>query len=223
MTKEKIKASVKTAYSKYGLKDAELDKIVNILEKNTSVMGATDETFDVVIKEQLDAYEPLVGMIQSAVDSRVKTTPPVPPVSPPAPEQQPQTLDARTLELLESIKKRQDELDAKEAEQLKAKQLKDRDDKVLEILQSDKTLKFDKKILNTTLALNKFDETLTAEVIAEKIIPIYNKEYAEFRPGAAPLTATPLSTESAKEAQAAAIASINKYAKEQGVPVPESK
>lgn len=66
--KEKIRGSVKTAFSKYGLKDSSIEKLVNIVESRISKMG-TIENEDEVIKSEVALAEPYVAIIQPEIDA----------------------------------------------------------------------------------------------------------------------------------------------------------
>lgn len=66
--KEKIRESVKTAFSKYGLKDSSIEKLVNIVENKISAMG-TIENEDEVIKSEVAFAEPYIAIIQPEIDA----------------------------------------------------------------------------------------------------------------------------------------------------------
>ena len=69
--KEKIKLSVKTYSSKYGLKDASREKIANLVEQRLLARGEiAPEQMDSIIEEEVKACEPFMAMIQSEADSR---------------------------------------------------------------------------------------------------------------------------------------------------------
>ena len=69
--KEKIKLSVKTYSSKYGLKDASMEKIANLVEQRLLARGEiAPEQMDSIIEEEVKACEPFMAMIQSEADSR---------------------------------------------------------------------------------------------------------------------------------------------------------
>ena len=91
--KEKVLASCKTSFAKYGLKKDELAKLVDQI---IAGRGLTDESTDENVTEAITAVEPYVGMMQAAfnravsetakkyegwVDPKATPTPPVPPAT----------------------------------------------------------------------------------------------------------------------------------------------
>lgn len=91
--KEKVLASCKTSFAKYGLKKDELAKLVDQI---VAGRGLTDESTDENVTEAITAVEPYVGMMQAAfnravsetakkyegwVDPKATPTPPVPPAT----------------------------------------------------------------------------------------------------------------------------------------------
>lgn len=91
--KEKVLASCKTSFAKYGLKKDELAKLVDQI---IAGRGLTDESTDENVTEAITAVEPYVGMMQAAfnravsettkkyegwVDPKATLTPPVPPTT----------------------------------------------------------------------------------------------------------------------------------------------
>ena len=96
-TKEKVLASCKTSYAKYGLKKDELSKMVDQI---IASRGLTDESTDEDVTKAITAVEPYVGMMQQSFNRAVseteskykgwvkRTDPPVPP-TPPAPKTPP--------------------------------------------------------------------------------------------------------------------------------------
>lgn len=96
--KEKVLASCKTSFAKYGLKKDELAKLVDQI---VAGRGLTDESTDENVTEAITAVEPYVGMMQSSFNRAVsettkkyegwvdpkanptpQTTAPIPPTSP---------------------------------------------------------------------------------------------------------------------------------------------
>lgn len=95
--KEKVLASAKTSFAKYGLKKDELSKLVDQI---VASRGLTDESKDEDVTSAISAVEPYVGMMQSSFnravsettkkfegwidpnDTNHKTTPPVSPTPP---------------------------------------------------------------------------------------------------------------------------------------------
>ena len=91
--KEKVLASCKTSFAKYGLKKDELAKLVDQI---VAGRGLTDESTDENVTEAITAVEQYVGMMQAAfnravsetakkyegwVDPKATPTPPVPPAT----------------------------------------------------------------------------------------------------------------------------------------------
>lgn len=99
--KEKVLASCKTSFAKYGLKKDELSKLVDQI---IASRGLTDESTDEDVTKAITAVEPYVGMMQSSFNRAVSETeskykgwvkptdPPVPP-TPPTPPNAPLTAD----------------------------------------------------------------------------------------------------------------------------------
>lgn len=69
--KDKVLASIKTSYAKYGLKREELSKLVDTIIATRSL---TDESADEDVNGAVTAFEPMVGMIQSAYNRAVSET-----------------------------------------------------------------------------------------------------------------------------------------------------
>lgn len=98
--KEKVLASCKTSFAKYGLKKDELAKLVDQI---VAGRGLTDESTDEDITEAITAVEPYVGMMQAAFNRAVSETTkkyegwvdpkatPTPPTKTPAPPVPPTT------------------------------------------------------------------------------------------------------------------------------------
>lgn len=95
--KEKVLASCKTSFAKYGLKKDELAKLVDQIAASR---GLTDESTDEDVTKAITAVEPYVGMMQAAfnravsetakkyegwVDPKATSTPPTNPPAPPVP------------------------------------------------------------------------------------------------------------------------------------------
>lgn len=88
---EKVLASCKTSYAKYGLKKDELSKLVDQI---IASRGLTDESTDEDVTKSITAIEPYVGMMQSSFNRAISEmenkykgwkkpediVPPVPPV-----------------------------------------------------------------------------------------------------------------------------------------------
>nr|UVX63916.1 MAG: protein of unknown function DUF4355 [Bacteriophage sp.] len=69
--KEKVLASCKTSFAKYGLKKDELTKLVDQI---VASRGLTDESTDENVTEAITAVEPYVGMMQAAFNRAVSET-----------------------------------------------------------------------------------------------------------------------------------------------------
>lgn len=105
--KEKVLASCKTSFAKYGLKKDELAKLVDQI---VASRGLTDESTDENVTEAITAVEPYVGMMQAAFNRAVSETTkkyegwvdpkatPTPPTNPPAPPVPPTTETPLTAE-----------------------------------------------------------------------------------------------------------------------------
>ena len=92
--KEKVLASAKTSFAKYGLKK---DKLSKLVDQIIASRGLTDESKDEDVTSAITAVEPYVGMMQSSfnravsettkkfdgwIDPNHKPTPTVPPTPP---------------------------------------------------------------------------------------------------------------------------------------------
>lgn len=69
--KEKVLASAKTSFAKYGLKKEELSKLVDQIVANH---GLTDESKDEDVSSAIAAFEPMVGLMQSMFNRAVSET-----------------------------------------------------------------------------------------------------------------------------------------------------
>lgn len=103
--KEKVLASCKTSFAKYGLKKDELSKLVDQI---IASRGLTDESTDEDVTKAITVVEPYVGMMQSSFNRAVSetelkykgwtkptdpTVPPTPPTPPTTPTNAPLTAD----------------------------------------------------------------------------------------------------------------------------------
>lgn len=105
--KEKVLASCKTSFAKYGLKKDELAKLVDQI---VASRGLTDKSTDENVTEAITAVEPYVGMMQAAFNRAVSETTkkyegwvdpkatPTPPTNTPAPPVPPTTETPLTAE-----------------------------------------------------------------------------------------------------------------------------
>lgn len=69
--KEKVLASCKTSFAKYGLKK---DELANLVDQIVASRGLTDESTDENVTEAITAVEPYVGMMQAAFNRAVSET-----------------------------------------------------------------------------------------------------------------------------------------------------
>lgn len=69
--KEKVLASAKTSFAKYGLKKDELSKLVDLI---VASRGLTDESKEEDVTSSISAVEPYVGMMQSSFNRAVSET-----------------------------------------------------------------------------------------------------------------------------------------------------
>lgn len=105
--KEKVLASCKTSFAKYGLKKDELAKLADQI---VAGRGLTDESTDEDVTKAITVVEPYVGMMQAAFNRAVSETTkkyegwvdpkatPTPPTNPPAPPVPPTTETPLTAE-----------------------------------------------------------------------------------------------------------------------------
>lgn len=105
--KEKVLASCRTSFAKYGLKKDELAKLVDQI---VAGRGLTDESTDEDVTKAITAVEPYVGMMQAAFNRAVSETvkkyegwvdpkaTPTPPTNTPAPPVPPATETPLTAE-----------------------------------------------------------------------------------------------------------------------------
>lgn len=105
--KERVLASCKTSFAKYGLKKDELAKLVDQI---VASRGLTDESTDENVTKAITAVEPYVGMMQAVFNRAVSETTkkyegwvdpkatPTPPTNPPAPPVPPTTETPLTAE-----------------------------------------------------------------------------------------------------------------------------
>ena len=186
--KEQIKALVKTAYSKFGLKEASLEKLVNIIEQKVNAMGTLEpDKLTEAINSEITAYEPFVGIIQSEVDSRVvKPTPAPKPAPTPTPQDPPKPAepDGATSELEKRLK----ELEARLELADKQKTLDQIKKQALDIA---KTKGADnEKLLSKVMRLVDIEDGHTAEQVAEKLVSEYSELYTTTTEGAVPAAPT---------------------------------
>lgn len=202
--KEKVLASCKTSFAKYGLKKDELSKLVDQI---IASRGLTDESTDEDVTKAITAVEPYVGMMQSSFNRAVSETeskykgwvkptdPPVPP-TPPAPKTPPTNAPLTVDDVAKMI------ADSK-AEQQKAisdavtaalAPYKEREEKarLSALLQSNEKLKDVPEVFRTRYMLDKEEnldnvvEQITSDYTALKQSLVANGTFVT-----APTTSTP--------------------------------
>ena len=182
--KEQIKALVKTAYSKFGLKEASLEKLVNIIEQKVNAMGTLEpDKLTEAINSEITAYEPFVGIIQSEVDSRVvKPTPAPKPAPTPTPQDPPKPAepDGATSELEKRLK----ELEARLELADKQKALDQIKKQALDIAKNKGA--DNEKLLSKVMRLVDIEDGYTAEQVAEKLVSEYSELYTTTNDGVVP-------------------------------------
>lgn len=204
--KEKVLASCKTSFAKYGLKKDELSKLVDQI---IASRGLTDESADEDVTKAITAVEPYVGMMQSAFNRAVSETeskykgwvkpidppvPPTPPTPPMTPTNAPLTADDVAKMIAEAKNDQQkaisDAVDAALAP-YKAREEKAR---LSALLQSNEKLKDVPEIFRSRYTLDKEEnldnvvEQITNDYTALKQSLVANGTFVT-----APTTSTPQS------------------------------
>ena len=183
---EKIKAAVKTLFSKYGLKDASIEKIVNIVKSRVEAMGTIEtDKLDEIINSSVKESEPFIAIIQSEADarSRKSTDPdshklqePREPQEPKGDEEPPAWAKA----LIDDNKKLKEAIESREKQEglnkLKADAIK---------LASSKGAT-NAKLAEKAFKLVQIEDGMTAEQVADLLITEYNDLYTETTEGAVP-------------------------------------
>lgn len=183
---EKIKAAVKTLFSKYGLKDASIEKIVNIVKSRVEAMGTIEtDKLDEIINSSVKESEPFIAIIQSEADARSRKpadpAPPKPqeprePQEPKGDEEPPAWAKAliddnkKLKEAIESREK-QEGLNKLKSDAIKAAGLKGATNA---------------KIAEKALRLVQIEDGMTAEQVADLLITEYNDLYTETLVGSEP-------------------------------------
>lgn len=183
--KEQIKALVKTAYSKFGLKEASLEKLVNIIEQKVNAMGTMEpDKLTEAINGEITAYEPFVGLIQSEVDSRVqKPTPPKP--SNPTPQDPPKSTEQDEMpQWAKDLQKQNEELKQKLEVADKQKSIEQIKAQAIELAKKEGAT--NDKLLQKVIRLVSIEDGVTAEQVSKSLITEYNELYTTTTEGVVP-------------------------------------
>lgn len=183
--KEQIKALVKTAYSKFGLKEASLEKLVNIIEQKVNAMGTMEpDKLTEAINGEITAYEPFVGLIQSEVDSRVqKPTPPKP--SNPTPQDPPKPAEQDEMpQWAKDLQKQNEELKQKLEVADKQKSIEQIKAQAIELAKKEGPT--NDKLLQKVIRLVSIEDGVTAEQVSKSLITEYNELYTTTTEGVVP-------------------------------------
>lgn len=202
--KEKVLASCKTSFAKYGLKKDELSKLVDQI---IASRGLTDESTDEDVTKAITTVEPYVGMMQSLFNRAVSetelkykgwtkptdpTVPPTPPTPPTTPTNAPLTADDVARMIADAKNDQQkaisDAVDAALAP------YKEREEKarLSALLQSNEKLKDVPEVFRTRYTLDKEEnldnvvEQITSDYTALKQSLVANGTFVT-----APTTSTP--------------------------------
>lgn len=174
MTTEQIESSVKTAYSKYGLKEGSVKKIVNMISAKMQTMGTIENEAE-VLQSEVVAMEPMLSIIQSEVDARAKNvvtkseTTSIPQLTAAKTEQPTDETLALVKNILEKQQSIEEKLAKKEKEETNAKLLKD----VSAAMEAKGAT--NKAITELLLRNAVFDKSMTTEQIADQYLNEYNK------------------------------------------------
>lgn len=201
--KEKVLASCKTSFAKYGLKKDELAKLVDQI---ISGRGLTDESTDEDVTKAITAVEPYVGMMQSAFNRAVTETEtkykgwvkptdhPVPPTPSTPPTDAPLTADAVVKMIAESKADQQKTISEAVAAALEPYKQREEKARLSALLQSNEKLKDVPEIFRSRYTLDKEEnldtvvEQITNDYTALKQSLVANGTFVT-----APTTSTPQS------------------------------
>lgn len=177
--KEKVLASCKTSFAKYGLKKDELSKLVDQI---ISGRGLTDESTDEDVTKAITAVEPYVGMMQSAFNRAVTETetkykgwvkptdPPVQPTPPTPPTDAPLTADAVAKMIAESNANQQKAISDAVAAALAPYKEREEKARLSALLQSNEKLKDVPEIFRSRYTL---DNEKNLDTVVEQITNDY--------------------------------------------------
>ena len=204
--KEKVLASCKTSFAKYGLKKDELSKLVDQI---IASRGLTDESTDEDVTKAITAVEPYVGMMQSSFNRAVSETeskykgwvkptdppvPPTPPTPPTTPTNAPLTADAVAKMIAESNANQQKAISDAVAAALAPYKEREEKARLSALLQSNEKLKDVPEIFRSRYTLdneenlNNVVEQITSDYTALKQSLVANGTFVT-----APTTSTPQS------------------------------
>lgn len=182
MDKEKIRKSVKTSFSKYGLKDSSIDKLVNIVADKITAMG-TIENEDEVIKSEVDLAEPYIAIIQPEIDAyRAKSEAKTEVVTDPKTITESENLILAELKKISERQDRLEQADAAKSKQAQRSQLIEniRKSALTKDAANEKSgWASNAGVLNMALQLIQIEDTDTEETISQKCQAEYNKRYVE--------------------------------------------
>lgn len=206
--KEKVLASCKTSFAKYGLKKDELAKLVDQI---VASRGLTDESTDENVTEAITAVEPYVGMMQAAfnravsettkkyegwVDPKVTPTPPTNPPAPPVPPTTETPLTAEAVAKMIAEVKNDQQKAVNEAVAAALAPYKEREERtrLATLLQSNEKLKNVPEVFRSRYQLDK-EENL------DSVVEQINNDFTEMKQKlvadgifvSAPTTSTPQS------------------------------
>lgn len=204
--KEKVLASCKTSFAKYGLKKDELSKLVDQI---IASRGLTDESTDEDVTKAITAVEPYVGMMQSSFNRAVSETeskykgwvkptdppvPPTPPTPPTTPTNAPLTADDVARMIADTKNDQQKAISDAVAAALAPYKEREEKARLSALLQSNEKLKDVPEVFRTRYTLDneenldKVVEQITSDYTALKQSLVANGTFVT-----APTTSTPQS------------------------------
>jgi hypothetical protein len=202
--KEKVLASCKTSFAKYGLKKDELSKLVDQI---IASRGLTDESTDEDVTKAITAVEPYVGMMQSSFNRAVSetelkykgwtkptdpTVPPTPPTPPTTPTNAPLTADDVARMIADAKNDQQKAISDAVAAALAPYKEREEKARLSALLQSNEKLKDVPEVFRTRYMLDKEEnldnvvEQITNDYTALKQSLVANGTFVT-----APTTSTP--------------------------------
>lgn len=202
--KEKVLASCKTSFAKYGLKKDELSKLVDQI---IASRGLTDESTDEDVTKAITAVEPYVGMMQSSFNRAVSetelkykgwtkptdpTVPPTPSTPPTTPTNAPLTADDVARMIADAKNDQQKAISDAVAAALAPYKEREEKARLSALLQSNEKLKDVPEVFRTRYTLDneenldKVVEQITSDYTALKQSLVANGTFVT-----APTTSTP--------------------------------
>lgn len=202
--KEKVLASCKTSFAKYGLKKDELSKLVDQIIASRVL---TDESTDEDVTKAITAVEPYVGMMQSSFNRAVSetelkykgwtkptdpTVPPTPPTPPTTPTNAPLTADDVAGMIADAKNDQQKAISDAVAAALAPYKEREEKARLSALLQSNEKLKDVPEVFRTRYTLDneenldKVVEQITSDYTALKQSLVANGTFVT-----APTTSTP--------------------------------